>query len=80
MGLFGNGSILTIVEASTKQYSTSLVVSPEVQHLKSYSCPAFLRQLSSRVLKMADMDGAVIFTCPRPWVGVFKGTSKVSPP
>ena len=66
VGVFGNEVILTIVEASTNQYPTSLIVSPEIQNTKVDKCCYFLRQLSSGVLEISHMDGAPPFTCPRP--------------
>ena len=68
------------MDSSTKQYSNSLVFSPEMQHLKDATRPAFIRQLRSRVLTMDHMDRSEPFPFPRPWGVDFSGTVQVSPP
>ena len=67
MGGLGNGDTLNIVESLTKHYPTSLVVSPEMRHLKDDWCPGFLIQLSSRVITISHMDGDAPFPCTSHW-------------
>ena len=62
----GNGDTLNIVESLTKHYPTSLVVLPEMRHLKDDRCPGFLIQLSRGVLIIAHMAGAAPFPLPSP--------------
>ena len=80
VGVFGNGSIWTIMKSSTKQYPTSLVVSPEMHHLKANTCPDYLRQLSIGLLTIVHMAGDEQFPYPKHLVGVFRGTAHVYPP
>ena len=64
---------------STKQYPTSFVTSPEMEHLKADPWRDFLRQFSKGVLTMAHMDGADTFPWSRPCGGGFSGTAQLSP-
>ena len=68
------------MELLTNQYPTILVLSPKMQHLKAAPCTAFLRYLRISVLKMALMEEAVPFPCPRNLGGEFRGTDHVSTP
>ena len=72
------------MESSTKQYSTSFVVYPEIDLLKAAPCPDFLRQLSRGMMKISHMDGAALFPWTRPCVcvggGGVSGTKQVYPP
>ena len=79
VGLLGKGYILTIMESSTKQYPTSLVLLPEMQHFKADPCPDFIRQLRSIVLRITHMAEDAPFPCPRSWGCVLRGTSQVYP-
>ena len=80
MGLLVNVYTWAIVESSTKQYTTSRVVNPEMQHLKADPYPDFIIQLSSRVLTMAHMAGCALFPCLGPWLGGFSINFQVYPP
>ena len=55
------GYICTIMELSMNQYTTILVVLPEMQHLKAATCTASLMQFIRGVLTMDQMAGTEPF-------------------
>ena len=67
--MLGNGDTCNIVESSTKQYPTSLVVSPQIQYLKPDPCTISLRQFIIGVLTIDQMAVSAPFPLPMPWGG-----------
>ena len=75
-----NGATCTIIESYIKQYHTSLVLFPEMQHFRADPFQASLKQFSIGVLTISHMYRVDPFTCTRPWVVVFRDKYQLSPP